>query len=258
MKRALLLVAGVLLLVLGITSAAVGAVLTATFGRNGTLSVDSGRIAGKGTALVSEPLSVSGGGDLQARLGEVTFGARSTGGNRIFVGVGPADAVFSYLEGKPYQVVSGIGNGKSTTRDVPGAGRPAPPATARFWIAQASGVDPSFTWPGSSAADVRVVVMNADASPGVAATLLVGFRSTTVFPLAMTLIGVGMVLGLVGVLLLVLAVRGWRRSRRSAQARPGALAPPPAAPAVAATALVAMPPPQVSAPGEALDPPTDA
>jgi hypothetical protein len=242
LKRVLQVVSGILLLILGIASASIGGVLASTFGRDGSLAVDSAKISGAGTALVSERLSVTGGGDLQARLGEVTFGARSASGRPIFVGVGPADEIFAYLEGRPYQIFTDIGTGKSTTRSVPGQGSPDAPTTKTFWIAQASGMHPSFRWPGSSASDVRVVVMNADASSGVAATLSLGFHSTTVFPLAMTFIGVGALLGLLGVLLLVLAWRGRRKARRAAAAAASTPVTPPVVPAPVVPGPVAAPP----------------
>lgn len=263
MKRTLQVVAGVLLVLAGIGAAIGGGVLLSIFGREGTLSVQSGLLEGSGAALVTENLDVGGGGGLQQRLGTLTFGARSEDGTPLFIGIAPTDKVFDYLEGAPYDVLVDISSqGAASLRPVPGRVLPPPPSQQSFWVASASGASPEFIWPGTSG-DQRLVIMKPDGTRDVAARLTVTYRSSSMFGISVGLIVAGAVAILVGLVLLVLAWRGARRARKAADrgvdlgslpppmvpAAPASDPAPPADPAASGPPATGSPPPATGADG---------
>ncbi|MEO6199680.1 MAG: DUF4389 domain-containing protein [Cryobacterium sp.] len=97
-------------------------------------------------------------------------------------------------------------------RDVPGATAPAPPRDQPIWTQSASGPgQQQISWDIRSG-DWAVVVMNSDASPRVAASIVAGVRSGLFGPLAIGLLAGGGFLLLLGVALVVVGVIGMGRS----------------------------------------------
>jgi hypothetical protein len=212
-KRTLQVVAGVLLVLAGIGAAIGGGVLLSIFGREGTLSVQSGLLEGSGAALVTENLDVGGGGGLQQRLGTLTFGARSEDGTPV-IGIAPPTRSSTTSRALPTTCCRHA-SGSRLLRPVPGRVLPPPPSQQSFWVASASGASPEFIWPGTSG-DQRLVIMKPDGTRDVAARLTVTYRSSSMFGISVGLIVAGAVAILVGLVLLVLAWRGARRARKAA------------------------------------------
>jgi len=212
-KRLLWVVVGVIVGLLAGTLLVASLGLLYTFGATGSVASDSGTLSGDGAALVVEGVRISGGSPLQRELGTFTLGARSDDGRPLFLGVAPEDPLFGYLDGTPYDIVTAIDAGESKVRQVPGVGSPRPPNGESFWVLRSSGVRPRINWPSDTvSAGQRLVVMNEDGSPGVAATLELGFASSRIYPASTA----G---ALIGVLLLIpslwMLYRGFRRRRES-------------------------------------------
>lgn len=131
---------------------------------------------------------------------------RSRDGGPVFVGIGPADSVASYLVGVAHDEVTGIaaGGAQLVVRTVAGAATVAPPASQGFWDLSATTSDQqTMTWdlkPG----DWTVVIMNAGGGAGVDASVRFGVRLPG-------LLWVGLGMTALGVLLLVAALALRRR-----------------------------------------------
>ncbi len=139
-------------------------------------------------------------------------GSSNSPGKDIFIGIGRANDVTAYLGGAAYDVVTelNIRPFEVEYRRNDGAATPAPPASQTFW-------DISAVGPGTQAIqwDVRegmwaIVVMNADASPGVDVSMRLGVRVPFIFPVSIGLLSAGFVLLLIGGLLVFLGARGGR------------------------------------------------
>jgi len=156
-----------------------------------------------GYALASERVSLGWGWLLTGLIGEVRLRVTAAGPDRpVFVAVGPADRVASYLSGAAYTMVTGTGPGDQVSRS--GAGRPGAPQTAGVWAAEASGMGTqTLRWTVRSG-DWMAVAMNADGSPGLTVYADAGVSAPRLFELAVDLIIGGIAAGaLAGALILV-------------------------------------------------------
>ncbi|MDQ3676898.1 MAG: hypothetical protein M3401_08870, partial [Actinomycetota bacterium] len=88
-----------------------------------------------------------------------------------------------------------------------GTKRPAPPASQDFWVARSSGHDADrLEWTVRDG-DVRVVLMNADATRGVSADGYVTLTLPHVPSIVWALLAGGSLLALAGITAVVLSVR---------------------------------------------------
>jgi hypothetical protein len=217
--RIVALVLGVLLLVPGLALlAGGGAVLWADL-RNrtdGYVFSDTDTFSTDGYALSSERIDLATGADwlpLSAALG--TARAKVTSADPaadVFVGIAPLADGTAYLDGVARSVIGDLGTGPVGEVAVPGGPPSGPPAQQDFWAAQASG-------PGTQRLDWEpvegewlFVVMNADGSAGVYVDARVGATVPALGGLAWGLLGAGAFLTLIGIVLLVVAIR--RPARR--------------------------------------------
>jgi hypothetical protein len=116
----------------------------------------------------------------------------------VFVGIGPATAVDSYVGDVNREVATRFDSRRSDFVLEPGGAPGAQPATELFWAAQASGAGRhTLTWTPESG-DWRIVLMNADGSRGVTAALAVGARLPDLLWIGVGLLAGGGVLLLVG------------------------------------------------------------
>ncbi|MDP9239437.1 MAG: hypothetical protein M3O55_02200 [Actinomycetota bacterium] len=150
--------------------------------------------------------------------------ARSTAGKPIFIGVaGQADAD-SYLDNVPREVIDKVKVPRSVhsgTRDKDGTAAPVRPVGLDFWIVSASGPGQrSVSWPTANG-PYEIVIMNADASPGVSTEISAGLEIAHAFVTA----------AVVAIIGLVLAVGGWLLLRRRSPATPSDATKSPEAPA---------------------------
>lgn len=231
-RKVVLIVLGVLLLVIGALAAIGGGALMALFGSNDTLSSGVQQVSTPTRALVSPAGLIQGASGAQTVIGSVRLRITATSagaGQTIFVGIGPASAVDSYLSGVSYDVATDVSVDPfhRTLSRHGGTATPPPPGSQSFWVAQASGNHPTLTWTVTSGS-YRVVVMNTDAAAPVA---FAGGLYLTVphsFAIGIGLLIGGIVLILIAIGLIVLGVR--TRARPQPQPAPdppaGALARP--------------------------------
>jgi hypothetical protein len=133
-------------------------------------------------AVISPTLHVSG--EAGRALEAVEFaGIRlectgSPAGRPVFIGIGEEGDVMEYLRGVDLAEVKGL-HGLSPDfelRDHPGTSEPPAPGTQDFWLAASEGPGTQEVRWEPGAGDFVVVVMNADASPGIDSEVRVGAR----------------------------------------------------------------------------------
>lgn len=143
-------------------------------------------------------------------LATVRINAESQLGDDVFVGIGPSADVATYLAGTAYEQVTDLG---PSTRDityeaVAGEGTPTAPGAETFWVASSEGAgEQTLTWEVDSG-EWAVVVMNADATPGVSVDIAAGVRLGVLLAIAIGLLIGGLVFGGFAAMLLVWAARG--------------------------------------------------
>jgi hypothetical protein len=167
-------------------------------------------------------------------VGSIRIGAEpATPGKDIFVGIGPRQAVERYLSGSNYSELRDVEFSPFSAeyREVQGTTQPSAPADQDFWAASTAGSGGGEVDWKIAAGDWSVVVMNADASPGVAADLQAGFRSELFGPIAAGLLAAGAILLVLGVPMLIYGAHGLGRLTPPSAApvpvtHPGAPVPP--------------------------------
>jgi len=150
-------------------------------------------------ALASDSYRAGTAGDwfvARDMLGRVRVRVQSS--TPVFVGIGPAGAVDSYLADVRHEVATRFDARRSDFRLHSGGAPGMPPIAERFWAAQSVGSGAQvLTWVPRNG-DWRIVLMNADGSPGVSADLAVGARVPHLGWIGVALLGAGGVLLLVG------------------------------------------------------------
>jgi len=181
-------------------------------------------------------------------LGSVRITATAAASNELFLGIASSSDVLHYLDGAAYDQLSGYAAASTGPTYHPhSGGAPALPTSQTFWRTEVSGVGTqSLTWKVESG-HWGIIVMNADASRGVAADVSVGATAPFLFALALGLLIGGAVALLIAGLLLFggMALLRPGASVRSAVWTPpppvGALPPPPPPPVVPVNAPTAYP-----------------
>jgi hypothetical protein len=167
-KRTALIAAGIVLAAGGVVTAVAGGTTLAIAGTDGRLSTGRHALTSETAALVSDRADID---DLdRAHAGHPSLELSVTGSNRaVFVGVGPAADVDRYLAGASVETVDDIETGpfhlETTVRS--GTSQLAPPVDQDFWVARSTGATSAATTWRLHDGKYRVVVMNADGTPGV-------------------------------------------------------------------------------------------
>jgi hypothetical protein len=216
--RIVLLVAGILLGVLAFVAFALGAA-TLAFNHTerdsaGFFSTADESYASEGYAIVSEDVDIGTDGPdwlfEEGRLATVRVrGASEESGRELFIGVAPTEDVRAYLADTRHDVVTDfeLDPFRVTYRPSPGDASPSPPADESFWAESASGPGTQTLEWEVTKGDWSFVVMNADASPGVAAALSVGAKVGFIFWIGVALVIVGALLLAGGATLIYLSLR---------------------------------------------------
>jgi hypothetical protein len=231
MKKTLLIVGGSLVALIGLGILVGGVALLVIFGTDGQIESGSHSVAANGRALVSEATTIVDSAPIDAGGGvRLRVSVEPTNGKEVFVGIGPADDVESFLDGVSIDEIADfeLRPYRLETTPIPGEAVPGDPNDESFWHAEASGTDAAaIDWKVEAGA-FRLVIMNVDSSPSVEANGRVGVKVPFTVPAGITAIVVGVVLAGVGVLLLVLGLRASSRPDRTASGLPpGAPLPPP-------------------------------
>ncbi len=204
-------VAGAILALVSIGLLAGGVALVATFlfardsagfveGPSLALASNSHAIASPAVRLATEP------GDWWP-TGAATLRVVASSGNGkpAFVGIGPTDAVDRYLQGVSHDVVEVAGRRTVTYRRTEGGAPAQPPAASDFWVARQDGSAPEITWEVVRG-DWTLVVMNADGSPGVAATTAASIRAPAIPAIGVGIALAGIVVAALSAVLLILSL----------------------------------------------------
>jgi hypothetical protein len=230
------IVFGVLSVLIGLVLLVPGVFLLGAYGvfkdDAGFLQTSTRTVASNGYALVSPDVNLNigpGGWEWVPTGGKLAFRlvASATNSREIFVGIGPSDKVADYLQGVSYDEITEYGWASSKVEYGHFDGGPpaSKPDQQTFWVASSEGpglqdlrwdiLDGSWT----------AVIMNADASEPVQATMSLGARFDILLPIGIAITVVGVILLAVGIVLIVL---GARRARpRIASQPPAAWGPPP-------------------------------
>jgi hypothetical protein len=165
-------------------------------------------------------------------LGKIRIRGDAPGSKTLFIGVGPQAEVSRYLGDVAHANVQDVDFDpfRVTYLPVSGGSPQAPPTDQSFWAASASGVGTqTLTWKVRDG-DWSIVVMNADASRGVAADIDLGAKLSFLLWVAIgMLIGGALVTG-GSTALVVLAARRPRPPPAPPGAEPGPPAPEPEPP----------------------------
>jgi len=166
-------------------------------------------------AITAEDVAVQTGPDVPNwvfdRLDvEVRLTARPAAESRaVFIGIGDARRVATYLSGVAHDEIVDItdpfsfGGRAAVLRSTPGESTVAPPTSQTFWTAAADGTGrQELTWRVTDG-QWAVVVMNADGTSGIDVAATIGVRAGFLVPLALGMLGVGLVLTGLAVALII-------------------------------------------------------
>lgn len=226
--RFVFIIIGVLLAFAGVACAASGVATVRTIDDDGFVSSGPAQLSTPARAITGDTAELVNSGD-RARDGKVKvrINADPLGGRALFLGIGPSGNVDALLRRAPYVVLSDIEFDplEFNARDVPGTGTAGPPEAATFWVASTSGEGPlELVWPFTDGEDGEArysfVIMAADGSEGVDATVTLATRFPYLRGYAIAAIVVGGVLVVLGVLLVAIPILIGRRRRRR-EAPPG-------------------------------------
>jgi hypothetical protein len=224
MGRGLKLGLGIPLLIVGVGVTLVGVALMVVVGPDGSFTTPETQVRTDGAALVFDSVTIRGRLPQEGSLA-TTIGIQVRSASDVFVGVGSAGDVQRYLSGVPIDLVRELqwSNNALKTVSIPGSRSPKPPGDVSFWLesSEGSGVR-TIDWTISTG-DWRVVVMNADGSPGLD---VVGSASVHLAALGWISVGV-LIFGLVVLAAgFVLTVAGTRTPRKEEVAAVSAFDPP--------------------------------
>ena len=177
-------VVGSVLALFGIALLVAGGVLLVVFGTqrdpDGFFTSDAADVSTDSYALTSTQMDLGG---LRndwfpaSWLATIQLEASPESEAPVFVGIGPREDVSDYLQDVAHDEVIEISNSEATYRSRDGEAQPGLPSGQEFWTASTEGPgSQSLVWdiePGQW----TIVIMNADASPGLAADVSAGARS---------------------------------------------------------------------------------
>ena len=213
--RVIAVIAASLAVLVGLAAVAGGAVVLVydqtQRDASGYLMTDPRTYSTNTYAIVSDSYRTGAAGDAfvaRDMLGTVRI--RTQSARPVFVGIGPAAAVGSYLAGVRREVATNFDAAQKDFRLLGGVAPAAAPSSKEFWVAQSLGSGTrTLSWSPANGA-YRIVVMNADGSAGVRADLAVGARFPNLLPIGIGALGAGAVLLLLGGAGLFAAVRQTR------------------------------------------------
>ena len=216
--RGLKLGLGIPMVLVGFFVTLAGIAAMAVFGLDGTFRMSSG-VDSSAHAVVFDALSLRGLRESGRWRAEVSIEVDLEEGAPAFVGVGPREAVASYLAGSAVDRVvqlRPVGGLDTEPAEGPAApSDPGPPAEQPFWVASAQGDPARLTWTAASG-DWSIVVMRTDGLPEMHGDGVLSLTVTALGPLAVILLAVGvLLLGGGGALIVSGAKMPGRAARRT-------------------------------------------
>ena len=222
------LIIGCLLILpgLGLLLGGAGLAVTYAVGRDdaGYLSLTLPALTSQSPAITAEDIVVETGPDVPSWvLDRLDVDLRLTArplvsGREVFLGVAPASSLTAYLKGVAHEQVVGIAGGRNGSASAavlqatPGVSTVAAPTTQTFWTVSATGAGrQELAW-RVTGGEWAAVIMNADGSPGVAVASTIGVRAGFLLPVALLMLGIGLVVTGIAVALVVRGASGSRPS----------------------------------------------
>ena len=136
-----------------------------------------------------------------------TVKVRVNSARPMFIGIGPENAVSTYLNGVAHARGNSMTTPSTDFRTLPGGAPTTPPGAQRFWAARATGAgQQTLSWkpqPGRW----RMVLMNAEGTAGISSGVSVGARVPHLLTIGIVASGVGLVLLLIAGTGIYLAAR---------------------------------------------------
>jgi membrane protease YdiL (CAAX protease family) len=180
----------------------------------GYVTTDVHEFSTSGSALATEHthLGSAGVGWLYSPhlLGKVRIRVTPVGAAPLFVGIGRSSDVDRYLAGVGHTLISDFFEDKA--KAVGGRAPSSPPGTQRFWVASSTGSGARTVVWQPKKGSWTVVVMNADARPGIGVRVDLGARIPAALWIAIGLLAAGTVFLAGGALLIVGALRNGTRT----------------------------------------------
>jgi hypothetical protein len=179
----------------------------------GYLSTGDGHVATASYALASDRLDIDSGAPHwlvdHSDYGKVRLDAQSRDGKPVFVGIAHTSDVNRYLAGAAHATVTDFHTGPFhiDADEHTGDRAPLPPAESSIWTASAHGTGTQRLDWDVTQGSWSIVVMNANGSRGVDATVSAGAKLPFLTPVAWSAIGGGIALLLAAGGLLYLGVR---------------------------------------------------
>jgi hypothetical protein len=208
-------VLGAILLIIGGGLAAAGAVVAVVSGPDDTMRTGYHPVTTSSRALVAPAANISPGA-IPTAFGEFSIQVDTRSSDKpVFIGVAPAAAVDGYLSGAAADTIRGLELWPYRLHAVAGQGSasPAAPQSQSFWVASASGTSPRLRWHVTDG-NYRVVIMNTDASAGLASDARFALTMPWLFEIGLGTLVLGAPIAVAGLVLLV------RSPRRTAQPAP--------------------------------------
>lgn len=221
--RVVAMVVGSVLLVTGLGLG--GAAVTLTVidqgarDEDGFVMSDARGFESRSRAITSESVRLHSGapGDfLPGRLvGDARLTAVPVDDGDLFVGVGPTLDVERYLADVDHETVTGFADGRPEYGARPGSATPALPSRQTFWVVEDTGPgEVTITWELTDG-DWTAVLMNADGSASVVAEVAAGAELPALDDAAVVLWVLSAVAVAVGVVLVVVPLRGVSAEHRA-------------------------------------------
>ncbi|MBD3947790.1 DUF4389 domain-containing protein [Nocardioides ganghwensis] len=215
--RVVALVLGSLLVVGAVSSAGAAVTLVAadqlSRDDDGFLTSPRERLTTDGFAITSEDAHLRTDEDLErlpdAVIGDVRLSAEGTGGE-VFVGIGPAADVRTYLADVQHDTLVEVRDGDPVYRSTSGGAPATPPTEQTFWAAEATGSAPTVTW-ALAEGDWSAVVMNADGSAAIEVDVAAGAEVPVLATVIAVLFVIAALLLLLGAVLVAVPVRAVTR-----------------------------------------------
>lgn len=208
-KKVVLIVLGTVALVVGLGAVTFGSLLAAFVGSDDTVHSGAHQVGTPTTVLVSPTERVSHANRLRTGIGAVTITMTAhSAGRPVFLGVARTEDVDRYLNQVAFDEVTNFDISPYRVQTVrhDGFRTPDPPTQQSFWVATATGPDANLQWRVTDG-DYRLVVLNADATPGVSATAEFGLKIGGLFGIAVAVLLLGGLLVVIGAVLLVWGIR---------------------------------------------------
>ncbi|HET7720869.1 MAG TPA: hypothetical protein VFK43_12950 [Acidimicrobiales bacterium] len=217
-QKVVLLVLGSIAALLGLALTAAGGVLVGIHATqrddDGYYSSSTERFETPTYALTSEDVQLHVDADGRdwgplRDIGTARIEAQARMGAPVFIGIARHDDVERFLAASAHDELTDVSFDpfEPTYRRQAGDVPPAAPGGQGFWVASATGAGRQIlTWDIESG-DWDVVVMNADASRGVAVDASVGIKTGLLLPIGIGLLAGGLAAGGAAAVLIVVALR---------------------------------------------------